>query len=873
MKERLFLIDGSSFCYRAFYAIRRLSTSKGQPTNAVYGVVTMLKKLIEEERPDYLGVAFDLPEPTFRHRRYEAYKEHRAPMPEDLVAQLPWIKELLKAFGIPIFEEPGYEADDILGTITLRATKEGLEVVLVTGDKDLFQLLGPEVKVYRPTRDGHEIIDEKGLKELLQVRPDQVVDLIALMGDKVDAIPGVPGIGEKTAVELIRRFGSVEGLLKDLKKVPGAARREAIERNLEQLRLSRELASLDTAVHLKLDLKQLRRSEPDRGALIELFKKLEFRSLLKDLVPAAHASAPAVIKPIGLKDLHVVLSDIRQAGRVAISLVMDESPSWEAEALGIGLSWKEGSAATVSGDCFAQLCEILSNEAGVTKICPGLKEMFVLLGSGWGSLPALSDVGRSWTDPGLASYLLDPSRPSHRMSGLALELLGESADEDRDPAERAAWEAQVAFRLMPGMEEEIEKREQGVLLREVEIPLSLVLARMELAGIVVDRGELEALSKEMNRTLERLREGIHRHTGAEVNLNSPRQLAEVLFERLKLPVVKRTKTGPSTDEGVLRRLSALHELPAKILEYREMFKLSSTYVEALPRLVHPRTGRIHTSFNQTIAATGRLSSSGPNLQNIPIRTEVGRQIRRAFVPSDAGSVLLAADYSQIELRILAHLSQDQELMESFRRGQDVHRVTAAEIFSVDPGSVADEQRAVAKTINFGIVYGMSAFGLAKELGIDEGEAGAFIERYFARYDGVHRYLIRSLEEARERGYSVTLLNRRRYIPELASKEIAVRQFAERTAINTPIQGSAADLIKVAMIALESALAAEGLSSRMLLQVHDELIFEVPRKELERMRSLVKEIMESPALLGRPIRLSVPILVNLKEGKNWLDASH
>ena len=868
--ERLFLIDGSSFCYRAFYAIRELSTSKGQPTNAIYGVVTMLKKLVEEERPEYLAVAFDLPEPTFRHRRFEAYKEHRKPMPEALVSQIPWIKQVLRALRIPIFEQPGYEADDILGTLAVGAARQGLEVVLVTGDKDLFQLLGPRVKVYRPTRDGHEVIDERSLSDRWQLRPDQVVDVMALMGDEIDAIPGVPGIGEKTAVELIQRFGSVEQLLKDLKEVPGAVRRASIEKHSEQLKLSRELVLLDTEVPVPWSLSDLKRTEPDRETLRELFQTFEFRTLLKDLTPEG-SSRHMEVSPLEADGVAGIVSDVRREGRLALSVMSEGSHPSQAEVTGVGLAWVEGAARVLVGpDSLAALRGLLEDPK-VVKICANLKETLGFLGRNGFDLRRMQNIQGSWTDPCLASYLLDPARPSHRVSALSAEFLGESI-EHTDPAQAAALEAEAALRLMPRLEQEIGQKELSVLLEQVEIPLSLVLARMEAAGIGVDRSELSSLSKEMDRTLERLTEKIYSLAGGSFNINSPKQLAQVLFERLKLPVVKKTKTGASTDEGVLQRLSSMHELPAAILEYREMFKLSSTYVEALPRLIHPKTGRIHACLNQTVTATGRLSCSEPNLQNIPIRTELGRQIRRAFVPSDAGKVLLAADYSQIELRILAHISGDETLAELFRKGEDVHRVTAAEIFRVSVDEVTPDQRAVAKTINFGIVYGMSPFGLAKELGIDLAQAEAFIHRYFARYHGVQDYLTRSLEQARANGYCVTLFHRRRYIPELTSRDITVRQFAERTAINAPIQGSAADLIKVAMVALDRELVSRGLGSRMILQVHDELIFEVPLSEREQMRRLVKETMEAPPLEGKRIRLSVPIEVKFKEGRNWLEAS-
>ncbi|MBI3318440.1 MAG: DNA polymerase I [Candidatus Omnitrophica bacterium] len=502
----------------------------------------------------------------------------------------------------------------------------------------------------------------------------------------------------------------------------------------------------------------------------------------------------------------------------------------------------------------------------VKKICPGLKETLLLLRR------AGTELQGPRTDPSLASYLLNPGRASHGVEDLSEEFLGESVS-GRDPLHSLGLEAQAAFRLAPLLEAEVRKRELLPLLEEVEIPLSEVLAKMEFAGIRVDPGELEALSNLMKGELLRLTREIHRLAGEEFNINSPRQLGPILFEKLKLPVVKRTKTGASTDEEVLRRLSKRHPLPGMILEYREMYKLRSTYVEALPKLIDPTTGRIHTSFNQTVTATGRLSSSDPNLQNIPIRTPLGRQIRKAFVPSDPGKAFLAADYSQIELRILAHLSEDEALTAAFQAAQDIHRVTAAEVFHLPEEKVDGAQRSAAKAINFGIVYGMTPFGLAKELGVDPPEAQEFIERYFSRYPGVKRYLDRVLEQAREKGYCTTLLQRRRYIPELHSKDLAVRQFAERTALNAPIQGSAADLIKLAMVSIDRKITEEGLESRMLLQVHDELIFEVPRGELEEISAFVRQAMESPSFRGEKLSFRVPIEVKLTAGSNWLEASH
>lgn len=870
---RLFLIDGSSFCYRAFYAIRELATSKGQPTNAVYGVVAMLRRLLEEEKPEYLAVAFDLPGPTFRHERYERYKEHRRPMPEALVDQLPWIKETLAGFRIPLFELQGYEADDVLGTIALRAAGKGLTVYLVTGDKDALQLVGERVKIYRPLKDGHEILDDRTLSERWRIRPDQVVEVMALMGDEVDAIPGVPGIGEKTAVDLIQKFGSVERLVEHLAKAkerkpqvrPSVA--QAIRDHSEQLQMSRELALLDTGVPLTFEIDQLRRQEPDRAALHRIFQRMEFRALSKEFAPEGAGPAVQVERAESPAALRRLQASLREGGvTVGVALMPDGA---------VALAWQEGKALLAEGAGALQALGWLWEDARIPKATAGLKELTVRLlragaappPSGGGAVP-----GEGWDDPTIASYVLDPTRPSHRLPDLAMEFLGEGIG-SADPGSQAAQEALACRRIIPRMRDPMEEKGLTSLYREVEIPLARVLARMEHHGIAVDPKAFGELSKELQTALTRLTGEVHRLAGGEFNINSPKQLQEVLFGTLKLPVVKRTKTGCSTDEEVLRRLSTMHELPAKILEYRELAKLSSTYVEALPRLVNPETGRIHCSFNQTVTATGRLSSSNPNLQNIPIRAELGRQVRRAFVPSRKGWVFLAADYSQIELRILAHLSEDPALVEAFRRGEDIHRVTAADVFGVKPDEVTGKMRAAAKTINFGIVYGMTSFGLSRELESELGQAEEFIGRYFARYPKVREYLDRTLEETKRRGYCTTLLNRRRYIPELQAKEPTVRQFAERMAVNAPIQGSAADLIKVAMVAIDAELQAKGCQARMLLQVHDELIFELPPEELEEMQGLVRERMESPHLSGRPIRLRVPIVVNLKSGRNWYEASH
>jgi len=840
----------------------------------------MLRKLMEDGNPDYVAVAFDSPQPTFRHQRYELYKAHRKPMPEALADQIPWIKRILAAYRIPIFEQAGYEADDILGTLAVQGAKQGFSVYLVTGDKDLFQLIGDKIRVWKPMKDGYEIVDEELLQTRWGIRPSQVADAMALMGDETDAIPGVPGIGEKTAVALIREYGSLEDLLREVDEGKGdlkPAIAKAIQTHREQLTLSRQLAGLDTSVPLRIEWETLRRSPPDRAELRRIFQTLEFRTLLKELdeeepiVSQSSSTQPLPIEVCEIESgdqLKWYLTQRCRSGRVALVPVWEEGASpMQAEMIGLGLAWEEGTSAFVEREKVGQILHVLGRMEGLLKVCPNLKETVL------GYLRLGIPYRGRWMDPTLASYLLDPTRPSHHVEDLGMEFLGLSPPPSSTSTPlRASIQAHLAWRLAPRMEEEIERAGMSTLFDEVEIPLAFVLARMEHEGIGFDEQALNDLKKEVERRLDALTHEIYRLSGGPFNLNSPKQLAKVLFGDLKLPVIKRTKTGPSTDEEVLRHLSLMHELPGKLLEYRELAKFDSTYLKALPQSVHPQTGRIHASFHQTVTATGRLSASNPNLQNIPIRTELGRQIRKAFVPRPTW-LFLSADYSQIELRILAHLSGDDALVEAFQRGEDIHCATASTLFGVALDKVTAEQRAVAKTINFGLIYGMTAFGLAKELRIDQKRAEEFIERYFAQYPKLKQYLEDSLKEAQQRGYCLTLLNRRRTIPELSAKEPTVRQFAQRMAINAPIQGSAADLIKVAMVNLDQAILERGWSARLVCQIHDELILELPKEEVGEVEALVRQTMEMPVLCGQPIRLRIPLRVNVRTGRNWYEASH
>lgn len=879
--ERAYLIDGTAFCYRAFYAIRSLSTSDGRPTNAVYGFARMLHALEEKAQPDYLAVAFDVGKPTFRHRQFEAYKIQRKPMPDPLIAQVPVVKQLLAAYRIPVFEQEGYEAEDVLATIAKRIVRDGLSVVLVTGDKDALQLVNGHITVYNPHKD--LVLDANAVRDRYGVGPERMVDLMALMGDEIDNIPGVPGIGEKTAIQLLQRFGSLDGLYDHLEDLESPARRSSLTAAREQVALARELARIESEIPLEVELNALKRRPPDWRALRGLFRALEFKQLLR----AVEAHGPAqedptqmthvVTDPRLLKEL---LSRLSQGGPTAVSLGCwaipldppgNDQPVLLALAEGPSDAWVVGvdraALETPEGE---QLAAWLANP-GAPKVSHDAKRAKRLLGRLGVTLQGIAG------DTMLAAYLLKPSRTSQTLNDLSDEYLGQflsplpalsglpkSGELDPTPWALYGASACTVLRLHAQLVSRLEDLSLIRLYRELELPLVEVLADMEAAGVAIDRTYLASVRSSMDVTLTQLTEEIYRLAGCTFNLNSPKQLAHVLFESLQLPVVKRTKTGPSTDSEVLQQLAERHPLPRQLMQYRELSKLISTYLDALPNLIDPATGRIHTSFNQTATATGRLSSSEPNLQNIPIKTALGRSIRKAFIPGLRDGVLVSADYSQIELRILAHVSSDEQLTEAFRQGRDIHRVTASLIYGIPEQDVQPEQRNAMKAVNFGILYGMTSHGLSKELGISFEEAQAFIEAYFARYPKVRGYLERQIVQAKQDGFVQTLLGRRRDIPELASADVTIRQLGERMAINTPIQGTAADLIKQAMIQVAAQLQVSGLRSRMLLQVHDELVFETPRPELNAFAELARSVMEGA------ITLNVPLAVTVKAGPSWLD---
>ena len=854
---RFFLIDGPSHLYRAYHGLGYLSTSRGLPTHAVFGMSTMLWKFLREEQPDYLAVAWDAPGPTFRHEAFEAYKKTRPGMPSDLAAQIPHVKAVIAGFKIPFLEVPGYEADDILGTIVARAQDLSVELVLVTADKDALQLVGPKVCVFSVLgRTGERVVyDAAKVQERWGVAPGQIADLLALMGDQIDNIPGVPGVGETTARKLLSQFGSLERIYENLPLVGGTKLREALATNRKQALLSRELATISQRAPLDFRFEAFKRQEPDWERLRAIWTELEFSSLLRQL-PQPQVRVTA--EPVPILDAPDALASYFARVPVEAPLALEwvgEGRPPEPVIHGLGLFHPE------VGPAFLPIGETPPALGGRRLIGHDVKLLLQWM------LKHQIAVSR-FEDSAVAAYLLNSARTSYQLEEICLESFGEgpapaasSGAGTEEVAARAGERARWVWRYWEHAAPVRDEHGLRALYEEVERPLVPVLARMELDGIRVAPEQLETFAKELERHLDNLTREIHTLAGEAFNINSPKQLAQVLFEKLKLPPVKRTKTGYSTDADVLEQLALGHPLPAKILEHRILAKLKSTYADVLPGLIHPATGRIHTSFNQLVTATGRLSSSEPNLQNIPIRTELGRRIRQAFVP-EAGHRFLAADYSQIELRILAHLSGEEALIESFHRGEDIHTRTASEVFNVTPAVVTPEMRRVAKGIGFGIIYGISAFGLAQAAGVDQRAAQKYLDDYFARHPKVKAYIEATLAEGREKGYVTTLLGRRRYLPELKSGNPNARGMAERMAMNAPIQGTASDLIKIAMVRMADRLRTRGLTSRMLLQVHDELLFEVPEDEIGPLEALAREIMESA------MTLSVPLKVDIKLGRDW-----
>jgi len=862
--ERFYLVDGPSYLYRAYHAIGHLSTSRGLPTNATLGMTMMLWKLLKEDRPSYMGVAWDAPGRTVRHQQFEQYKIQRPGMPKDLVEQIPWVRRSLEALALPLLELSGYEADDILATAVRRLHDTLIELVLVTADKDALQLVGPGVTVLSVLgRTGERVVyDPAKVQEKWGVPPARIPDILALMGDSIDNIPGVPGVGEVTAQKLLREFGSLEALYANLAVVTGPKLRESLAKNRDQAFLSRQLAVLDAALPIEFDLERFRIREPEWERLRGLWTELEFTTLLRQ-IPARAVTLPAgavsVVDEAGWRDFLV-----RAGARLAVEPVLTGSP---ADLALHGVAAYAPAAGAVYHPGAPELPATVRLVGHDTKgLVTWAREAGVALGK------------EGADDTAVAAYLLNSGRSGYPLDQLcadagspsvpgALETLLEGASvADTDPARIAAWtgaRAEGVWRLAECQAPLLQEHGLERLYANLEVPLVPILADMERVGIRADPERLGRLATELDTQLDALLRDIHQLADEPVNPNSPKQLAVVLFEKLKLPPVKRTKTGYSTDVDVLEELALGHPLPGKILEYRQLSKLKGTYADALPTLIHPRTGRIHTSFNQLVAATGRLSSSNPNLQNIPIRTELGRRIRQAFIPEE-GWRFVAADYSQIELRILAHFTEEPALVEAFQRGEDIHTRTAAQIMGVASNSVTDDMRRLAKVVNFGILYGLSGFGLSQAVSIGRAEAQKFIDDYFATHPRVRAYIDRVVAEGRTQGYVTTLLGRRRYLPELGARNPVARNAAERMAANAPIQGTASDIIKLAMVRLAPVLAERGLRSRMVLQVHDELLLEVPEAETEPVRALLPEVMEAV------VTLAVPLRVDVKAGRDWAE---
>jgi len=838
--KSLFLIDTTAFCYRAFYALSGLSTSSGQPTNAVYGFLNILNKVLKDQKPDYLICCFDVSRDTFRAKKFAEYKIQRPPMPDGLSSQIPVIKDIISAYRIPIFEKKGFEADDIIAELARKAAAKNMRVTIVSSDKDILQLVDKRITVFNPYKDEGVFYDASGVKERFGVEPERIADVIALAGDDADNIPGVPGIGEKTAARLIQDHGTLAKMLKNISKVEPEKIKLAISEHIQRIKLNKELVDLHQRLGLKLDLKKAEVREPDYAELGRIFKKLEFKSLLKNLPLEEDKAAPVKLHSCNPAELKKLLSN-------SAELTLYGEPAGE---LFFTVENKFFSAKNA-----AEALEAAIPDAKIKKTGYDLKKLKLAYFKEGLILNGLD------FDVMIASYLLNPSRSSYALGDLALENLGEFLRDEKLTAQDGLA---LVVKLKPVLKKSLREKELLGLFEELEMPLVAVLAQMEQDGIKLDLGLLKSLSRELEHRLIKLIEDIYKASGTQFNINSPKQLAGVLFEKLKLPVIKKTKTGPSTDEEVLRRLADQHELPGLLLEYRQLTKLKNTYVDALPKLVDPKTGRVHTSFNQTGTETGRLSSSNPNLQNIPIKTDIGRKIRQAIITSSEKNCLLSCDYSQIELRVLAHLSGDDTLIKAFRTNQDVHRLTASLINDIPESEVKDSMRETAKRVNFGIIYGQSSYGLGKDLSIPVQQAQDFIDAYFLRYPKVKDYIDAQIKKAQESGFVTTLLGRRRYIPEINNKNMGIRQFAQRQAVNTPIQGTASDLIKLAMIRIAEEIKDKGLKAKMILQIHDELVFDLPHSELPVFSAMVKDKME------QVMKLDVPIRVDMKKGKNWLE---
>lgn len=874
--KKLVLIDGNNVVYRAFFALPLLNNDQGIYTNAVYGFTTMLMKIINEEKPTHMLVAFDAGKTTFRHETYQEYKGGRQKTPPELSEQFPFVQELLDAMGIKRYELENYEADDIIGTLAKTAGEEGYDVKIVTGDKDYLQLVDGQVNVALIRKGISEVEDYNidKVRERYGIEPIRVIDLKGLMGDASDNIPGVPGVGEKTAIKLLKQFGTVEGVYEGLDQVSGKKLKERLTENRDLALMSKQIATIDSHSPVAVTVDELAFEQRTTAKLIDLFRELGFQSLLEKMNVQNDQSAEAGGKEIKCHILKEVKPEYLASPSSVVVEVLDENYHY----------------GTILGFSFANEtgCYFLSAETGLRDplfrewLADGSQKKIVFDGK-------RDEVALKWRDTPLsgidfevqlASYLIDPSELNHDLSAVAKRrhlsyvqsddvFYGKGAkreipDDDRLAGHLAA-KAAALLEIVPALRKELKRNEQDRLFFELEIPLARVLAKMEFSGVKTSKETLEAMGAEINRTLDVIEQDIYQMAGVRFNINSPKQLGEVLFDKLQLPVIKKTKTGYSTAADVLEKLEGRHEIISKILDFRQLGKLKSTYIEGLLKVINPKTGKIHTCFNQTLTQTGRLSSTDPNLQNIPIRLEEGKKIRKAFLPSEPDWLIFSADYSQIELRVLAHIADDNNLKKAFEEGLDIHTKTAMDVFGVEKEDVTSLMRRQAKAVNFGIVYGISDYGLSQNLRITRKEAGRFIAKYLDSFPGVRRYMEEIVEKARKAGYVTTLLNRRRYLPDITSRNFNRRSFAERTAMNTPIQGSAADIIKKAMVMMDERMDQAHLRSKMLLQVHDELIFETPKEEIDVLKEMVPDVME------HAVALNVPLKVDYAYGPTWYDA--
>ncbi|RYL94616.1 DNA polymerase I [Sporolactobacillus sp. THM19-2] len=874
--KKLVLIDGNNVVYRAFFALPLLSNTQGMYTNAIYGFTMMLLKVIDEEKPTHLLVAFDAGKTTFRHQTYASYKGGRQKTPPELSQQFPFVYDLLDKMGIKRYELDNYEADDIVGTLSKQAAGQGYEVRIVTGDKDYLQLVGNHIHVSLIKKGITDTVDydHAGVMKRYGIGPEAVIDLKGLMGDASDNIPGVPGVGEKTAIKLLSQFGSVEGVYKRIDEVSGKKLKENLINNQEQAKMSKSIATIDREAPVTVTPDACTYAHKVTPEMIDLFKEFGFQSLIERLAPDEAQSSFDFSEAIQVEPIDRFTRDQLGSPSALIVEMLEENYHY-GTIIGFAVS-------NTQGTWFIKTDQALKDDTFRAWLSDDSRKK-VLLDS------KQAEVALKWRnidlrgidfDVSLAAYLIDPAEAGQGFTRLARKhgmnyiepddlVYGKGAKqkipEDDRLARHLGNKAAALLKLKPLLIEELKKNKQDKLLFDLEMPLARVLAKMEFTGVRTSAQTLEDMGKELDQTLAVIEKDIYQMAGLKFNINSPKQLGEILFEKLGLPAIKKTKTGYSTAADVLEKLRGRHEIIDRILDFRQLVKLKSTYVEGLLKVINPDTGKIHTRYNQALTQTGRLSSTDPNLQNIPIRLEEGRKIRKAFLPAEKGWQMFSADYSQIELRVLAHIADDDHLKQAFIDGLDIHTKTAMDVFGVDRESVTPLMRRHAKAVNFGIIYGISDYGLSQNIGITRKQAGKFIEKYLESYPGVQRYMKEIVESARRNGYVTTLLNRRRYLPDIRSRNFNRRSFAERTAMNTPIQGSAADIIKQAMINMDQRLEALHLQSRMLLQVHDELIFEVPEEELETMKQVVPEIME------HAIELTVPLKVECACGPTWYDA--